>query len=73
MEAFIPNDIKKITTRDPPWITKHIKALLNKKNRLYKNFKRLGYKTDEKDRLDAFRTECHKAVEIEIILHDEPG
>ena len=62
MEAFIPNDIKKITPRDPPWITKHIKALLNKKNRLYKIFKRDGYKTDDKDRLDAFRTECHKAV-----------
>ena len=58
MEAFIPNDIKKITPRDPPWITKHIKALLNKK-KFYKNFKRHGYKTDDKDRFDAFRTECH--------------
>ena len=64
MEAFIPNDIKKITPHDPPWMTKHIKALFNKKNRLYKNFKRHGYKTDDKDRLDAFRTECHKAVEM---------
>ena len=26
--------------------------------------KRHGYKTDDKDRLDAFRTECHKAVEM---------
>ena len=39
MEAFIPNDIKKITPPDPPWMTKHIKALLNKKNRLIKILK----------------------------------
>ena len=64
MEAFIPNDIKKITPRDPPWITNHIRASLNKKNRLYTNFKRHRFKTDDKDRLGAFRTECHKAVEM---------
>ena len=43
--------------------------MLNKKNRFYKNFKRHGYKTDDKDRLDAFRTECHKALEMAKLSH----
>ena len=45
-------------------ITKHLKTLLNKKNRLHKNYKRHGYKADDKVRLDAFRIECQQAVEM---------
>ena len=32
MSNFIPNEIKRFVPRDPPWITKPIKTLLNRKN-----------------------------------------
>ena len=63
MSNFIPNETKRFVPRDPPWITKPIKTLLNRKNRLYKNYKKHGYKIMDKERLDTFRMECQHAVE----------
>ena len=63
MSNFIPNVIKRFVSRDPPWITKPIKTLLNKKNKLFKNYKKHGYKREDMDRLDTFRMECQQAVE----------
>ena len=61
---FIPNEIKRIVPRDPPWITKPLRTMLNRKNRLFKNYKRNGYKPEDKVRLDNFRKECQGAVEM---------
>ena len=33
--------------RDPPWITKPIKTMLNRKNRLFKNYKKHRYKDED--------------------------
>ena len=63
MSNFIPNETKRFVPRDPPWITKPIKTLLNRKNRLYKNYKKHGYKIVDKERLDTSRVECQHAVE----------
>ena len=63
MANFIPNEIKRIIPRDPPWITKPLKTMLNRKNRFFKNYKRHGYKLEDKVRLDNFRKECQEAVE----------
>ena len=63
MANFIPNEIKRIIPRDPPWITKSLKTMLNRKNRFFKNYKRHGYKLEDKVRLDNFRKECQEAVE----------
>ena len=63
MSNFIPNEIKRFVPRDPPWITKPIKTLLNRKNRLFKNYKKHGYKREDRDRLDTFRRECQQTVE----------
>ena len=63
MSNFVPNEIKRFIPRDPPWITKSLKNMLNRKNRLYKSYKRHGYKEEDKIRLDSFRSECQKAVE----------
>ena len=63
MSNFVPNETKRFVPRDPPWITKPLKSMLNRKNRLYKSYKRNGFKEDDKVRMDAFRTECQKAVE----------
>ena len=64
MTNFIPNEIKIIVPRDPPWITKPLKTMLNRKNRLFKNYKRHGYKPEDNVRLDNFRRECQEAVEV---------
>ena len=63
MSNFIPNGIKKFVPRDPPWISKPLKTMLNRKNRLFKNYKKHGYKAVGKVRLEEFRHECQKAVE----------
>ena len=63
MSNFIPNEIKKYTPRDPPWITKPLQTLLKKKNRFFRNYKKNGYKDEDKVRLDSFRIECQEAVE----------
>ena len=62
MSNFIPNEIIKIRPRDPPWITQPLKTLLNRQNRLYKNFKRHGFKPEDKIRVDNFNAECMNAI-----------
>ena len=62
MSNFVPNETKRIVP--PPWVTKQLKMMLNRKNRLFKNYKSHGYIKDvDKARLDAFRTECQLAIE----------
>ena len=63
MANFVPNEMKTFVPRDPPWINKELKTLLNKKNRLFRNYKRKGYTAEDKVRLEVFRNECQKAVE----------
>ena len=54
MSNFIPNEVKRFVPRNPPWINKQLKTTLNKKNRLFQNYKKHGYKAEDKVRLDAF-------------------
>ena len=42
MMNFVPNGTKRFVPRDPPWITKTLKTMLNRKNRLFKNYKSHG-------------------------------
>ena len=63
MSNFIPHESKKILPRDNPWITKPIKDMIKKKNRLYSNYKRHGFQQNDKIRLDNFRLECQQAVQ----------
>ena len=37
--------------------------MLNRKNRLYKNCKKHGFRAEDKIRLDKFREECKNAIE----------
>ena len=55
--------MKRMVPCDPPWITKPLKPMLKRKNRLYKNYKRHGYRDEDKIRLEAFREECKIEVE----------
>ena len=43
MTNFIPNKSVTIKSKDPPWITKSIKTMLNKQTRLMKIFSRLEF------------------------------
>ena len=63
MSKCIPIETKKFIPRDPPWITKPLKTLTNKKNRQFKNYNNNGYKYKYKYRLGAFRIECQQVVE----------
>ena len=63
MSNYIPNEIKRFVPRDPPWITKSLKTMLNRKNRLFKNYKKHRYKDEDRLWLDAFRAECQEVVE----------
>ena len=69
MRNFIPNETKRFVPRHPPWITKPLKTMLNKKNRLFKNYKKHGYKVEDKVKLDMFRTECQQAGESAKIFY----
>ena len=66
---IIPNETKRFVPRDPPWTTKPLKSMLNKKNKLYKSYKRHGYNDEDKVRLDNFRIECQQAVENAKLSH----
>ena len=63
MSNFVPNETKRFVPRNPPWVTKHLKTMLDRKNTLFNNYKRHGYKEEDKVRLDAFRIEWQQAVE----------
>ena len=63
MANFIPNETRSIIPRDPPCITKPFKTMLNRKNRFFKNYRRHGYRLEDKARLENFRKECQEAVE----------
>ena len=40
MSNYIPNEVKRFVPRNPPWINKQLKTTLNKKNRLFQNYKK---------------------------------
>ena len=63
MSNLISNETKRFVPRDPPCITKPLKTMINRKNRLFKKCKKHRYKEEDKVRHHAFRIECHKAVE----------
>ena len=63
MSNFIPNKIIKVNPRDPPWINGDLKCILNRQQRLYKNYKKHGFKPADKMRVDAFRNECNVAIQ----------
>ena len=63
MGNFIPNKVIKIIPRDPPWIDNHLKTMLKQQQRLYRNYKRHGFKVEDKVRVDKFRDECNLAIQ----------
>ena len=56
MLNFVPNNIIKVVPGDSQWITRSLKNMLNKQNRLFKD------KNSDKNRVDNFRKECEMAI-----------
>ena len=48
MANFIPNETKRIIPRDPPWMTKPLKTMLNRMNRFFKKYKGHGHTLEDK-------------------------
>ena len=44
---FVPNKVITCDDRDPPWINDNIKNKIKWKNSMYKNYKRIGKKTED--------------------------
>ena len=67
---FIPDETKRFIPRDPPWITKPIKTMLNRKNRLFKNYKEHRYKDEDTVRLrrNSYRmSKCSRNCKINVL------
>ena len=63
MSNFIPSEVKKSVPRDPPWIDKNLKKMLKKKDKHYRNYKKHGYREEDKTTLEVLRTECKESIE----------
>ena len=62
MSNFVPNEVKTVCPREPEWLNRNIKRLLRNQNKIYKRYKRNGYKNEDKVIMDRLRTECHEAI-----------
>ena len=62
MSNFVPNTNKTFSSRDPEWFNKDVKKLLRKQNKLYKKYKKNGYKDMDKIPLDNVKTESFQAI-----------
>ena len=58
MSNYVPNEVKTICPREPEWLNRDVKNLLRKQNKIYKKYKKNGYKNDDKVIMDRMRTEC---------------
>ena len=63
MSNFVPNEVKKIRTRDPIWFTDKVKRLLRKQNNLYRKFRNSGFKPEDTVIVDACRVECSQEID----------
>ena len=63
MSNFISNKTVTVKPKDRPRITKSIETMLNKQTRFFENFKKHGYKSEDKKRLDSYRDECKKSID----------
>ena len=65
MSNFIPNENKRFVPRDPPWITKSLKTILNRKSRLFNNYKKMVIKLRVKLGSKLFILNANKQWELQ--------
>ena len=64
MSNFVPNEIKIIRPREPEWMNKNIKRLLRNQSKVFKRYKRNGYKNDDKKILENLMIACQNEIMI---------
>ena len=57
MKNFIPFDDRIVRPKEPPWITKNIKAFYNRYKKKFKTFTRNGSPANQKQQIDSMRQE----------------
>ena len=57
MSNFVPNEMRRVVPRDPPWIDRELKSKLNRKNRFYKQYERRGHREEDKKQLEELRAD----------------
>ena len=62
MSNFVPNEEKTFSPREPEWFNRNIKNLLRKQNKLFKKFKKNGYKDSDKKSLDNLKEKSSLAI-----------
>ena len=62
MSNFIPNNIITTNLKDPSWITRDLKNMTRRQNRMCKNFKRHGGKEADITSVKTFRLTCFDAI-----------
>ena len=63
MSNFVPNKTITIKPSEPEWISREIKSMLTKQNRIYKKYKKNGFRKVDRVPLDLCRKECNEAIE----------
>ena len=62
MSNFVPNEVKTVCPREPEWLNTNIKKLIRNQNKIFKRYKKNGYKNEDKVVVDRLRNECHEAI-----------
>ena len=62
MSNFVPNEVVTVRPRDPEWFTNDIKKLLRKQHKVFKRYKRNGYKNEDRVAVDRLRKELSETI-----------
>ena len=62
MSNFVPNKTLISKPNVPKWISRDITNMMRRQNKLYKKYKKNGFNTNDKERVDKFREECLLAI-----------
>ena len=63
MSNFVPNKTITVKPTEPEWVNREIKNMLRKQNRIYKRYKKNGFREVDRIPLDLCRKECDEAIE----------
>ena len=62
MSNFVPNEVKTVCPQDPEWMNRDIKRVIRKQNKLFKKYKKNGYKDEDKVKVDHIRNVCQESI-----------
>ena len=63
MSNFVPNEVKTFRPQEPEWLNSNIKNLLKRQSKVFKRYKKNGYKNEDKVLVDQVKKDCQEAIE----------